>query len=119
MPIIWAAKRSSADEMLYSVFSGAALQTSASTWTACDDIECPRDKPTGVKMPRKKTASDAAPRPVSDVAVEAIANKLNALIAGVLAHYVKRKNCHWDMKRPYLREYHAAWRTGLRGFRDH
>jgi starvation-inducible DNA-binding protein len=60
------------------------------------------------KGPEKREASVSFGRPtdLSSVAVAAISESLNQLLADVLALYVKTKNFHWHMSGPHFRDYH-------------
>jgi starvation-inducible DNA-binding protein len=54
----------------------------------------------------KKTAALATPSGLSPEAVRDIPPALTALLADVLALYVKTKNFHWHMSGPHFRDYH-------------
>jgi starvation-inducible DNA-binding protein len=60
------------------------------------------------KGPEKREASVSFGRPtdLSAVAVAAISDRLNRLLADDLALYVKTKNFHWHMSGPHFRGYH-------------
>jgi starvation-inducible DNA-binding protein len=47
------------------------------------------------------------PTDLSAVAVAAISETLNQLLADVFALYVKTKNFHWHMSGPHFRDYHV------------
>jgi starvation-inducible DNA-binding protein len=54
---------------------------------------------------RQKTPL-ATPAEIDPQAVKDISGALNALLADVLALYMKTKNFHWHMSGPHFRDYH-------------
>jgi starvation-inducible DNA-binding protein len=55
---------------------------------------------------REASVSFGRATDLSSVAVAAISESLNQLLADVLALYVKTKNFHWHMSGPHFRDYH-------------
>lgn len=58
-----------------------------------------------IKKGRPAPALDT-PTDLSPVAVGALSEALNAILADTLALYVKTKNFHWHMSGPHFRSYH-------------
>ena len=54
----------------------------------------------------RQGASLATPSDLGSEAVKNITGALNALLADVLAVYMKTKNFHWHMSGPHFRDYH-------------
>ncbi len=55
---------------------------------------------------KRRTSSMHTPSSLGEKAVRDISGGLNALLADVLALYMKTKNFHWHMSGPYFRDYH-------------
>ncbi|WP_243048883.1 DNA starvation/stationary phase protection protein [Dyella sp. RRB7] len=58
------------------------------------------------KTKTRRKANLATPSPLGEAATRDISGELNALLADVLALYLKTKNFHWHMSGPYFRDYH-------------
>jgi starvation-inducible DNA-binding protein len=58
------------------------------------------------KAKTRRKANLATPSPLGEAATRDISGELNALLADVLALYLKTKNFHWHMSGPYFRDYH-------------
>src|SRR5947207_15420529 len=54
----------------------------------------------------RRTASLATPTDLKSNATRDLSAALNALLADVLALYLKTKNFHWHMSGPHFRDYH-------------
>ena len=54
----------------------------------------------------RRKAALATPSALGEDATRDISGELNALLADVLALYIKTKNFHWHMSGPYFRDYH-------------
>jgi len=59
-------------------------------------------------MKHRPTAR-TTPSPLGTDAVRDISGELNALLADILALYLKTKNFHWHMSGPYFRDYHLLF----------
>jgi len=55
---------------------------------------------------KRRTKALNTPSPLGEDAVRDISGELNALLADILALYLKTKNFHWHMSGPYFRDYH-------------
>lgn len=69
----------------------------------------PAKKAKNVSTTAAKTRQKAAlntPSPLGAEATRDISGELNALLADVIAIYLKTKNFHWHMSGPYFRDYH-------------
>ena len=55
---------------------------------------------------KRRTKALETPSPLGTDAVRDISGGLNALLADILALYLKTKNFHWHMSGPYFRDYH-------------
>ncbi|MGN6381969.1 MAG: Dps family protein [Dyella sp.] len=55
---------------------------------------------------KRRTSPMHTPSSLGEKAVRDISGGLNALLADVLALYMKTKNFHWHMSGPYFRDYH-------------
>ena len=55
---------------------------------------------------KRRTSPMHTPSGLGEKAVRDISAGLNALLADVLALYMKTKNFHWHMSGPYFRDYH-------------
>ncbi|HEY2623198.1 MAG TPA: DNA starvation/stationary phase protection protein [Dyella sp.] len=58
------------------------------------------------KAKTRRKAALATPSALGEDATRDISGELNALLADVLALYIKTKNFHWHMSGPYFRDYH-------------
>ena len=58
------------------------------------------------KSRKRRKAPLATPTDLSGSATQDIAGALNAILADVLAMYLKTKNFHWHMSGPHFRDYH-------------
>ena len=54
----------------------------------------------------RRTKALNTPSPLGADAVRDISGELNALLADILALYLKTKNFHWHVSGPYFRDYH-------------
>ncbi|MDM0040003.1 DNA starvation/stationary phase protection protein [Variovorax sp. J22G21] len=54
----------------------------------------------------RRTKALNTPSPLGADAVRDLSGELNALLADILALYLKTKNFHWHMSGPYFRDYH-------------
>lgn len=55
---------------------------------------------------KRRTKALNSPSPLGADAVRDISGELNALLADIMALYMKTKNFHWHMSGPYFRDYH-------------
>ena len=58
------------------------------------------------KAKSRRKAALNTPSPLGEKATRDISAELNALLADILALYMKTKNFHWHMSGPYFRDYH-------------
>jgi len=58
------------------------------------------------ELQRRRSAPLATPTDLGIKASEDIAGGMNAILADVLALYLKTKNFHWHMSGPHFRDYH-------------
>ncbi|WP_266181852.1 Dps family protein [Dyella humicola] len=58
------------------------------------------------KAKTRRKAALTTPSALGGDATRDISGELNALLADVLALYIKTKNFHWHMSGPYFRDYH-------------
>ena len=64
-------------------------------------------KPTKAReLERRRRAPLATPTDLKTAATRDIAGALNAILADVIAIYMKTKNFHWHMSGPHFRDYH-------------
>lgn len=58
------------------------------------------------KLKSRQKAALNTPSALGEQATQDISGELNALLADVIALYLKTKNFHWHMSGPYFRDYH-------------